>query len=176
MMQQNDGITVLGIDPGTRKTGWSVLRVTQGSVQLIAIDTVRLPATAPLATRVGMVGDCIATIIQEHTVSLIALETAFVAKNPQTFVKLGYIRGIIYYLAHQQQLQLQELAPMQVKQAITGWGAAPKEQVARVLHQLFPSLPPQATEDATDALAVALAGLWQYVHRQQVAAAESRLS
>lgn len=162
-------MTILGIDPGTRKAGWSILRLDARGVHLIAIDTLKLPSTEPLAARVGIFGEFVRSLIVEHGITIIALETAFVAKNPQTFVKLGYLRGVLCYLAHTHSLTIEEFAPMQVKQAITGWGAAPKEQVARVVHQLFPHLPPQRYEDSTDALAVALAGLWQAQHKERLA-------
>lgn len=154
-------IIVLGIDPGTRKAGWSIIQYDQTGLKLLAIDTLSLSPSLPLSTRVGIFGEFVAKLMEQHAITAIALETAFVSKNAQTFHKLGFLRGVLYYLAHQRSCAIAELAPMQVKQAITGWGAAPKEQVATVLHQLFPALPAQKHEDATDALAVALAGLWQ---------------
>ena len=165
-------LIVLGIDPGTRRAGWSIIQYDHAGLRLIALDTLSLSPSLPLPTRVGIFGEFMAKLLEKHNITAIALETAFVAKNAQTFHKLGFLRGVLYYLAYQKSCVITELAPMQVKQAITGWGAAPKEQVARVLHQLFPTLPAQQHEDATDALAVALAGLWQL--QQQALVAQSQ--
>ena len=157
----NKPLIVLGIDPGTRRAGWSIIQYDQSGLRLLAIDTLSLSPTVPLSTRVGIFGEFVAKLLEQYAITAIALETAFVSKNAQTFHKLGFLRGVLYYLAHQKSCKIVEFAPMQVKQAITGWGAAPKDQVARVLHQLFPTLQQQKHEDSTDALAVALAGLWQ---------------
>lgn len=162
-------LIVVGVDPGTRKAGWSIIQYDHAGLHLLALDTLILSPSLPLSMRVGIFGDFVAKLLDQHAITAIALETAFVAKNAQTFHKLGFLRGVLYYLAHQHNCAIAELAPMQVKQAITGWGAAPKEQVARVLHQLFPTLPAQRHEDATDALAVALAGLWQLQQQTLVA-------
>lgn len=166
-------LIVLGIDPGTRRAGWSVIKYDQAGLTLLAIDTLSLSPSLPLPTRVGIFGEFIAKLLEHYTITAISLETAFVAKNPQTFHKLGFLRGVLYHLAHQHSCTIAELAPMQVKQAITGWGAAPKEQVGRVLHQLFPTLQQQKYEDSTDALAVALAGLWQLQQQALITKAHS---
>jgi len=71
------------------------------------------------------------------------------------------LRGILYLLANQHQLQLHEFSPREVKQAVTGYGAARKEQVARVIMQLFPRLKEPKKEDVTDALAIGLCSIWR---------------
>jgi crossover junction endodeoxyribonuclease RuvC len=98
--------------------------------------------------------------IERFKISSLALETPFLGKNAQNFLKLGYLRGILYLLADTYKLELHEFTPMQVKQSVTGYGGAGKDQVARVLHSLFPALKISDKYDATDALAVALSGLW----------------
>jgi crossover junction endodeoxyribonuclease RuvC len=82
-------------------------------------------------------------------------------KNTQVFLKLGYVRGILYLLAAKNKCVLHEFSPREVKQSITGFGGASKEQVARVLMQLFPRIAKPDKEDVTDALAVTLCGLWR---------------
>jgi len=93
-------------------------------------------------------------------VTHIALETPFLGRNAQNFLKLGYVRGILYLLASQEKLTLCEFAPTQVKQAVTGFGGAQKEQVSRVIHQLFPAIKAIDSLDVTDAIAVTLCGVW----------------
>jgi crossover junction endodeoxyribonuclease RuvC len=89
------------------------------------------------------------------------LETPFFGKNAQNFLKLGYLRGALYLLADKNRLKLHEFYPREVKQAVTGYGGASKDQVARVILQLFPRMKSPKKEDVTDALAVTLCGLWR---------------
>ena len=88
-------------------------------------------------------------------------------KNVQSFLKLGYLRGILYLLANQHNLGLHEFSPREIKLAITGSGGAGKEQVARVLFMMFPHLQKPKKEDVTDAIAISLCGLWQKAIRFQ---------
>ncbi len=121
----------------------------------------KLPATQPLEVRIGIFYDFLTEKIKQYGVTAISLETPFLGKNAQTFLKLGYLRGILYLLAQQHQLGLLEFAPRLVKQTITGYGAADKEQVAKVLSMLFPAIPKPLKADVTDAIAISLCGLWQ---------------
>lgn len=89
-----------------------------------------------------------------------SLETPFLGKNAQNFLKLGYLRGILYLLANQHKLEIHEFAPRQVKSALTGFGGASKEQVARVILRLFPKIEAPKRDDVTDALAITLCGIW----------------
>lgn len=120
----------------------------------------KLPTSQTLAHRVGMFYDIFSAKITAYHVTAVALETSFLGKNAQTFLKLGYLRGIVYLLAHQHNLMIYEFAPREVKQTVTGYGAATKEQVAKVLSMLFPMLPSPLKEDVTDAIAISLCGLW----------------
>ena len=90
----------------------------------------------------------------------VALETPFLGKNAQNFLKLGYLRGIIYLLVATYNLALQEFSPREVKMSVTGFGGADKEQVARIILRLFPALSVPDKADVTDALAVTLCCLW----------------
>ena len=90
----------------------------------------------------------------------LALETPFLGKNAQNFLKLGYLRGILFLLTERHKLQLHEFAPRAIKQSVTGFGGAEKDQVARVIMQLFPRLQHQEKYDVTDAIAITLCGLW----------------
>lgn len=153
-------MTLLGIDPGFKVTGFGIMRKGQ-TTALIDHGCLMLPSTKSLVERIGIFHRFFTEKITAHTVTHIALETPFLGKNSQTFLKLGYLRGCVYLLADTYQLTLHEYTPSQVKLALTGHGSAPKEQVARVIHTLFPTLQKTATLDATDAIAIALCGLWQ---------------
>lgn len=91
----------------------------------------------------------------------LALETPFLGKNAQNFLKLGYLRGILYLLTDTHKIHLHEFSPREVKQAVTGFGGAQKDQVARMMYQLFPTLTVQKKDDVTDALAITLCAAWK---------------
>ena len=154
-------MVILGIDPGFTVTGYSILQKNKNMVIMLDHGFLKLPVTQPLEIRIGIFYDFLSEKIKLYNVTAISLETPFLGKNAQTFLKLGYLRGILYLLAHQHQLGLVEFAPRQVKQTITGYGAADKEQVAKVLSMLFPAIPKPLKADVTDAIAVSLCGLWQ---------------
>ncbi len=152
---------ILGIDPGFSITGYGIMRKEKQKIEIIDYGAVRFSSKNPLEVRIGQFYDTFNKKIITEQVTLIALETPFLGKNAQNFLKLGYLRGIIYLLADQHKLELAEFAPRQVKQAITGSGAAQKEQVARVIMRLFRGIEMPKTLDVTDALAVTLCGAWK---------------
>jgi crossover junction endodeoxyribonuclease RuvC len=152
---------ILGIDPGFSITGYGIMKKEKQTTSILDFGAVRFSSSHSLETRIGQFYETFSQKITEHQVSLIALETPFLGKNPQNFLKLGYLRGIIYLLAHQHKVPIAEFSPREVKLAITGSGAAQKEQVARVLARLFKGLEVPKTLDITDALAVTLCGVWK---------------
>jgi len=153
-------MVVLGIDPGFRFAGFGVLKKEQGKAYLLDYGFLALPQTASLMDRTEIFYSTFKAKIEQYHVTHLALETPFLGKNTQTFLKLGYLRGILYLLAAQYKLELFEFAPRQVKMALTGFGGASKEQVSTVILRLFPKMTTPKKEDVTDALAVTLCGLW----------------
>lgn len=152
-------MVVLGLDPSFTATGYAVL-ATQGSKQvLMCYGFLPLPAKHSMQQRIGMFHDFFTKLIPQYNVTCIALETPFLGKNAQTFLKLGYLRGTLYLLAHQHNLKIIEFSPREIKAQVAGSGAAQKDQVARVVHLLFPRLQSTASHDITDAIAVSLCGL-----------------
>jgi len=169
---QEKDITVLGIDPGFSVTGFAILTKKAGMVHLCDWGYLKMSPKNLLSCRVGEFYTIFKQKISDHKVSRIALETSFLGKNPQTFLKLGYLRGILYLLADQHNLDLAEFAPREVKAAVTGFGAASKEQVAQMMFALFPKLGQFGTtvrNDVTDALAISICGVWhQQTHLQKL--------
>ncbi len=153
---------VLGIDPGFTATGYAIVSKIQGKETIIDYGYIALPAGKSMQERIGIFYDFFNQKIKQYQITTIALETPFLGKNVQTFLKLGYLRGIVHLLAQQHGATLHEYAPRSVKQAITGSGSAQKDQVARVVHMLFPHLGKVAKEDVSDAIAISLCGLWQH--------------
>lgn len=151
---------VLGIDPGLQVTGFGILQKNEKGTFLVHHGYLRMSSQQSIAERITQFHDFFMGIIEQYKVTTIALETPFLGKNAQNFLKLGYLRGIVYLLVHKHKLQLLEFSPREVKQTITGFGGASKEQVARVVMQLFPMLKAPDKLDVTDAIAIMLCGLW----------------
>lgn len=152
---------VLGIDPGFSFTGYAIVVKEGTKTMLLDFGYLKLPQSRPLPERVSLFHDALEKKIIQFQITHLSIETPFLGKNAQNFLKLGYLRGILYFLSHKHNLTLCEFAPTQIKQSLTGFGGASKEQVSRVLFQLFPTLSKPDKYDATDALAISLCGLWQ---------------
>jgi len=155
-------VVILGVDPGFRFAGFGILKKEGRQALLLDYGYLSMSSTDSLSKRVGIFYEFFEERIITYNVSIISLETSFLGKNPQNFLKLGYLRGILYLLAYKHNATLQEFSPCEVKQSVTGYGGASKDQVARVILQLFPGMEVPKKEDVTDALAVTLCGLWSY--------------
>ncbi|MBA3751537.1 crossover junction endodeoxyribonuclease RuvC [Candidatus Dependentiae bacterium] len=151
---------ILGIDPGFSVTGFGIMRKENGKTLILDYGALKMSSKDHLSRRIALFHDFFCTKIEKWGIQAIALETPFLGKNAQNFLKLGYLRGILYLLADRYKLELIELSPRSIKLAVTGSGAAQKEQVARVIGQLFKGLAAPKTLDITDALAVTLCGIW----------------
>ncbi len=152
---------LLGIDPGFQYAGFGIIE--KNGTQVIVKDYgyLRLDPKKTLIDRTGLFHQFFDAKIKEFGVTHLALETPFLGKNAQNFLKLGYLRGILYLLSATYKLEVYEFAPRQVKLSLTGFGGASKEQVATVIARLFPRLKSDQRHDVTDALAVTLCGIWQ---------------
>lgn len=151
----------LGIDPGLRYSGFGVLSTKKGKSSLINQGFLTLSPKKSIAERVHLFYDFFNSMIKQEKITVIALETPFLGKNAQNFLKLGYLRGIVYLLSCQHTISLYEFTPCEIKQSITGYGTASKDQVARVIIRLFPRIDLPKRDDVTDAIAVSLCCLWQ---------------
>jgi crossover junction endodeoxyribonuclease RuvC len=157
----NEAMILLGIDPGLQVAGYCILKKDAKTCFLLDCGYLQMSSKKSLAERVHTFHSFFSDKIKTYQVTDLALETPFLGKNAQNFLKLGYLRGILYLLAHEHSLILHEFSPREVKQSVTGYGGASKEQVERVVLQLFPKLNTPKKHDVTDAIAVTLCGLWK---------------
>ncbi|OQA34386.1 MAG: Crossover junction endodeoxyribonuclease RuvC [Candidatus Dependentiae bacterium ADurb.Bin331] len=162
-------MVILGIDPGFSITGFGVISNEMGKTILREHGYLKLPTTKSLPERIGIFHAFFEEKINKHHVEAIALETPFLGKNAQNFLKLGYLRGILYLLSDKHKAELYEFAPREVKLAVTGFGGAEKEQVARVIYRLFPAISIVEKADVTDAIAITLCGLWKSKQKNSLA-------
>lgn len=147
---------VLGIDPGSRVTGWALVE-SSGAVLRVLGSGVAAPRTGTLAARLGSIAEHVDRLIAEWAPASVALERAFVGRNVASALRLGEIRGAVLAVAGRRGLTVVDYPPATVKLAVAGSGAAEKEAVARGVSTLTGAR--HAAGDATDALAVAICHL-----------------
>ncbi len=145
---------VLGIDPGSRITGYGLIDVHDDALGYIAsgcIDT----ASGAFTTRLARIYQGVSEVIAEHVPTEVAIEEVFFARNPQSALKLGQARGVAIAAAVGAELPVHEYAARFVKRALTGTGRASKAQVQYMVRALL-ALNAEPSPDAADALAVAI--------------------
>jgi crossover junction endodeoxyribonuclease RuvC len=145
---------ILGLDPGSQRTGYGILDCTAAGQQHVANGCINVTGGA-LSTRLRGIFEAISALIQEHRPDEIAIERVFVHRNPDSALKLGQARGAALCAAVALGAEAHEYAPRAIKLAVTGYGAADKRQVARMVAALL-TLGTLPGADAADALAVAL--------------------
>ena len=145
---------VLGIDPGSRSTGYGVLEISNRRAHYVASGCISAQQ-AELPQRLGTIFHGISQIISEFVPTSVAIESVFMAKNAASALKLGQARGVAIAAGVARDLPVFEYAARQVKQAVVGTGRANKEQVAHMVQVLL-QLPGTPKADAADALAIAL--------------------
>ncbi|MBI3018352.1 MAG: crossover junction endodeoxyribonuclease RuvC [Deltaproteobacteria bacterium] len=148
---------VLGIDPGSRITGYGIVEETQGKLVFVAYGAWQL-SSKEFSDRLKEIYYNIEQLISEHKPTEVAIESVFFAKNAMSSIKLGQARGAAMTAVANQNLKVFEYSPAQVKQAVVGYGRADKEQIQKMVFLLL-GLHGKAKVDATDALAVAICHL-----------------
>lgn len=164
------GRRILGIDPGSVKTGYGVVEERAGKLTLVDAGTISTRASDPLEARLLDIYRGLRDIIEERRPVSVAVEEIFMAKHANAALKLGHARGVALLAAAEAELSVTPYAPRLVKQAIVGKGSAEKEQVARIVGLIL-GLKTLPGIDATDALAVAITHAQSLRMNQRVLAA-----
>lgn len=146
---------ILGIDPGTRITGYGLIRTGKTFIPL-DFGCIRPPASASNSKRYLIIFDAIETLIATYSPDVLVVESQFVQKNVQSALKLGMAKGMAILAAERRGIPIEEIAPTRAKKAVVGNGSASKEQVQRMIQSLLNLSELPQPEDAADALALAL--------------------
>ncbi len=148
---------IIGIDPGTGILGFGVIDV-EPSSKMVLVDAgvIRTPAGQPDAERLATIFDELNQIIDAHRPGVISVEKLFFARNVTTAMTVAQARGVVLLLGQQKKMQLHEFTPLQIKQAITGYGKADKKQVQEMVKVLLGLKSIPKPDDAADALAAAI--------------------
>jgi len=147
---------IIGIDPGTGILGFGVIEATGRSVQLVDAGVIRTPVHEDDAVRLLTIYDELTDIIAQTKPAIMSVEKLFFARNVTTAMTVAQARGVVLLCGMQAQLQLFEYTPMQIKQAITGYGKADKKQMQEMVRVLLKLKEIPKPDDAADALAAAL--------------------
>lgn len=155
-MKRNTDKIILGIDPGTRILGFGVIRVFDRGVEYLDMGVVNLKNVKDHFVTLKTILQEVTGIIDKYNPDELAIEAPFYGKNVQVMLKLGRAQGAAIAAALRREIPIFEYAPRSIKLAVTGKGAASKEQVAVMAQRLLGIDIPQEYLDATDALAIAL--------------------
>jgi len=148
---------VLGVDPGTAQLGYGVVDAgVRGPARLVECGILRTRASEPLPARLRTIHDTISELIERHRPDVVAVETAFYARNVHTTAVLSHARGVILLAADRAGTEIAEYAPRLVKKTVVGTGAALKPQVGYMVAQLLRLASAPEPADAADGVAIAL--------------------
>ncbi len=159
---------ILGVDPGSRAAGYAVVEGIGQQARVIEHGVIRVPAAIPLAKRLARLHGGLREVVERHTPSEAAVEEVFMANNPRSALVLGHARGVLL-LAVADRCEVFEYSARAVKKAVVGYGQADKKQVAAMVKNLL-GLPKVPTQDAADAMAIALCHLHSRGVRRRVRA------
>lgn len=148
---------VLGVDPGTARTGYGVVeRPEAGPCRLIECGVIRPPARADLALKLDAIFSELEDLITRHRPDALAVENVFMANNARSALVLGHARGVILLAGARAGLAVAEYAPREVKSAVVGAGAATKVQIQQMVMRLLRLKSAPEPTDAADGVAIAL--------------------
>ena len=146
---------ILGIDPGTRITGYGIIDVEGNRLRHVDNGIIKTRSSDQLPLRLKAIYDGLTAVLKEFSPEAVAVEQVFLAKNPRAALTLGHARGTAVLSAVNCDLEVHEYSALQVKSAVVGYGHAAKQQVQHMVKAVR-NLPEIAQEDAADALAVAI--------------------
>lgn len=155
---------ILGLDPGSRHTGYGLIRRRQDRLELLGQGRLSPPRALDLAERLGWLGVRLGEMLEQWQPEVAVLETPYLGLNPRSLVVLAQARGALLGALAARRVAVREYSPAQIKSAVAGSGRADKQQVARMVALEITGVPADASADATDALAIAIC----YAHRRRV--------
>ena len=147
---------ILGIDPGTGRLGFGVIDAVKGKYTLVDAGVVTTPAHTPTNERLEDIFDSLTEIIEQTKPDRMAIEKLFFARNVTTAMSVAEARGVALLVGQKARLPIEEYTPMQIKQAITGYGKADKKQMQEMVRLQLNLKEVPKPDDAADALAAAI--------------------
>jgi crossover junction endodeoxyribonuclease RuvC len=153
---------VLGIDPGTATTGYGLIKKEGGREIMILYGIIRTSPTMDMPSRLLKINREYTALLDEFHPDAVAIEELFHQKNSKTIITVAQSRGVLLMTAAARAIEVAEYTPLQVKQAVTGFGKADKRQVQIMIQKILGLTELPKPDDAADALAIALCHLHSY--------------
>ena len=147
---------ILGIDPGLAIVGWAVLESERGRLRPIAFGAITTPAHTSVESRLLIIKKDLEDIIDRYAPEEMAIEELFFNTNITTAITVAEARGVIICTAHAKGVKISEYTPLQVKQAVVGYGKAEKHQVIAMVTTILKLPKPPKPDDTADAVAIAI--------------------
>jgi len=154
--RKNKSVVILGLDPGTATTGWGVIKEVEKNPQLVAFGCIETSKMKNSLERLKEMATDLEEILEKYQPDEVAIEDLFFFKNLKTAIKVAQARGVLLLLSARKRCLVFEYTPLQVKQALTGYGRADKIQVQLMVKKILKIKNIPRPDDAADALAVAL--------------------
>ncbi|MBR4014570.1 MAG: crossover junction endodeoxyribonuclease RuvC [Clostridia bacterium] len=149
-------MVILGIDPGLAIVGWGAIEYSGGHFKVLGYGAIETPAGTPTEQRLSLIFDGIKALIETYRPEQMAVEELFFNTNITTGIRVAEARGVIIMCAHKMGVKIFEYTPLQVKQAVVGFGRAEKKQVITMVTMLLNLKKPPKPDDTADALAIAI--------------------
>ena len=153
---------IMGIDPGTRITGYGIIKERSGVISCIEYGAIKNPQKLSVWECQLKVFNGISKIISEYKIDAVAVESQFFSKNPDSTMKIGAARSVALLPASQSGIPISEYTPKRVKKAIVGTGTATKQQMQMMIQKILNIKEKIEPEDAADALGIAVCHLHNY--------------
>jgi len=163
-------VRILGIDPGTATTGYGVVERVGSTPRLIDYGAIKTSPRETAPRRLLDVYTRINEIIDRHLPDVVVMERLFFAKNQTTAIAVGKACGVLQFAAAQRGLPVVEYTPMEVKQAVVGYGGAQKRQIQYMVQRILALDEPPSPDDAADALALCIC----HAHSEKIRSLSSR--
>ena len=153
---------IVGIDPGIGRTGWGIIEVRNGKLDVGSYGCIETEKNGEIGKRLHRLYQEVASIIAKEEPDVMAIEDLFFNTNAKTALTVGQARGVVLLAAAQRNLPISVYTPLQVKIAVSGYGRADKGQVGQMVKTLLklPSIP--KPDDTADALAIAITHAFSY--------------
>lgn len=147
---------ILGIDPGTATTGYGLIEDKNGKLKIVDCGCICTKKSLAMPERLGLIAKNLKKIIKKYKPQAMAVENLFFFKNAKTAITVGQARGVILFIGENEKLEVLEYTPLQVKQAVVGYGRADKNQIQQMVKAILNLKTAPKPDDAADALAVAI--------------------
>lgn len=147
---------ILGIDPGIATIGFGVIESEKNKQRLISCGAITTPAHTSLSSRLGLIYNDITELFEVFKPDAAAIEELFFNTNITTGISVAHGRGVILLACHKAEVPIAEYTPLQVKQAVVGYGRAEKQQVMDMVRRMLGLSAPPKPDDAADAVAIAI--------------------